>query len=240
MVNWVRAIKRKFPTRNIYFATEYVWDTTIPRTAEDIAPIKILRNKQQLLLHLEEADYHRYSFLQDVIDEGVPVVGIEPTSAMIAEVYQEAGIQLYDELLYQRFENLATSEVGLAKRNKIWEAHVRQIREQDPDALVVVCGGAQHLAYSSSYSLPQLLEDLKGFVIMQVNRSGKESINPILSKLEDRSYQQFVREAARSADRTDARYVLTFKSPTDEGARTPENLATFKRVVGADVVVVVP
>ena len=240
IVNWVRAIKRKYPTRHIYFATEYVWDTSIPRTAEDIAPIKILRNKQQLLLQLEEADYHRYSFLQSVIDEGVPVVGIEPTTTMLAEAYKEAGVHLFDELIILRLNNLATSEVGLVKRNQIWAEHIRQIRAQDPDALVIVCGGAQHVAYSSSYSVPQLLKELKGFVIVQLHRLGKEALNPVLSQLEDRTYQQFVREAARSADRTDAHYVLTFKSPTEEGPRTSENLTSFKRAVGADVVVVVP
>lgn len=239
MVNWVRAIKRRYPTRNIYFATEYVWDTLVPSSAQEVAPVKILRNKQQLLLQMDaEEDYQQYHFLQDIIDEGIPVVGIEPTVALLAQVEKEAGLHLHDELLFVRFENLATSEVGMALRNKIWAEHIRQIRAQDDNALVVVCGGAQHVTYSVRNSLPYLLGDLKGVVILQVTRRGKEALNPILSQLEDRTYQQFMRRDARRVG-PDSRYVLTLKSP-QAGQGPSANLDYFRRAIGADVTVIVP
>lgn len=247
-VNWVRAIARKYPTRNIYFATEYVWDNLVFPKDDQVVPVKIVRTKEELLYRMDSiAEYKEYAFLQRILDLNVAgeqpriaVVGVEPATTMLAKVEQESPFRLSDRLLSHRLVTLSTSEVGMAKRNEIWAAHIRQILEQDENALVVVCGGAKHMEYSSRFSLPSLLSDLNGFAIAQVSRRGKVGINPVLTLLDDENYRSFVTEVVNKGPLLQARYVLQFKSPTPDGRYTPEELAPFKQAVGADVVVVMP
>ena len=238
-VNWVRAIKRKYPTRHIYFATEYVWDSQSPHPSSYLPPLKILRDADQLKAQLlSEEDFYNYSFLQEVIEEGVPVVGIEPEMSLLAAVGEETGFDLTDELLYIRYQQFATSAAGMEFRNKKWVEHLHQIRQQDPEALIIVYGGAEHMSYSSVYSIPRQFEQDNCFTILQIESDGKKLISPLLASLEDRLYQQFVR---RDASRVgpDTRYVLTFKEPSENGPIPPQ-LSMFKDAIGADVLVVFP
>ena len=239
VINWVRAVKAHYTDRTIYFATEYVWDTIDPAYIKNLPPTKILRTEADLRAQfVSEPAYRQRAFLKDIIEE-VPIVGIDPTTAMLDLAQREASkARWLPAHLVSMYEEIATSEAGMELRNKAWAKHIADIFEKDPNALVLVMGGANHIAYSAvNKGVPGLLSDFNSFTILQVNREGKKIINPVMAHLEDRAYQHFA-QLAQTNDQ--ARYILTFKQPTGEIGKTVEDFNMYKEILGADVLIVVP
>lgn len=267
VVNIVRAAKQKYPTRPIVFATEYVWDNStkvIPVSGENPSTLlRVVGNEeeqpgtlrmartQQELEKISDGDYQRYPFLQEIVKEGVVIVGIEPGTSLANAVVEE--MALFTELpkgfiasmgigmLEAYFQNLSTSEGGMRLRNQRWEDNLVSISQQYPDALIIVMGGAKHLSAAEVYSVPNLTQSGgKSFSIMLFEQNIKNIVSPIVSGLEDRTYQQFLQQSEATKGQTPLRYILSLKKPSTDGARTAQDIENSKRAVGADVLVIFP
>lgn len=227
LLSILQTLQRHYPNRNIYLATEYVWDAADISKGETSA-LAIVRNKQELLDLIGKRLYVDFFFLHKALKMGIPVVGLEPYVALTKEAAENAGVPLEKAGSYRRI--LAGSEAGMEMRNQKWVEYIRQIKAQDPNALVVVHAGAQHLSYHNVSSVANKLNG-KAFSVMLLDFRRKET-NPILAMLEDKIslWREF-------SEAHNGKYVLSFKEPNPQQGLTSSQLDEFKRSIGADMVV---
>ena len=232
LLELLRAVKAKYPSRNVYLATEYGWESNDWLDVFfDLPPLAKATNQKELRELLGDSKYVELKFLHDAINEGIPVVGLEPRLASLQYVSMELPGKPSSSRALARMKEFATSAYGLKWRNERWIKHIEQIRKEDPNALVVVHGGAQHTSFHELTSVANQLKG-KSFSVALMDERGREMNNPVYATLED---QQFIWHHFESA--YENRYVLAFKKPDVSKGLTPENLELFKQALGADVVV---
>ena len=232
LVNLLAAVKRLYPSRNVYLATEYVWESlerTLLRDAGEL-PLAIAHDKKELRAILEDEQYVSYQFLHQAINMGIPVVGLEPRvfTAEYSNIYGSATTPM--RKAYER-RSFATSELGMDMRNERWVKHIQQIRAQDPNALVVVHGGAQHTSFHTLNSVANKLGG-ESFSVMLLDWRAKDITNPVLATMDD---QRFLWRQFEQA--SDGKYVLSFKEADPSVGRTPKKLDEFKHSLGANMIV---
>ena len=267
VVNIVRVAKQKYPTRQIVLATEYVWDNStsvveasgensssllqiVGKEEEQPGALRIARNQQELE-KISDGDYQVYPFLQEIVKEGVPVIGLEPGVSLVNAVAEEMSLvtgvskeflaSIGPGMLEGYFQNLSTSEGGMQLRNQRWEDNLGRVSQQYPGALIIVMGGAKHLSAAEAYSVPNLTKSGgKSFSIMLFDQKIKDYVSPLVSGLEDRTYNQFLQESAVTRGQTPLRYILSVKKPSEDGTYTVQDVENAKHAIGADVLVVFP
>lgn len=231
LIRLLQVLKNRYPTRNVYLATEYAWDAQRRSSLEEEIPLAIARDKKELRTLLGN-DYVNLFFLHKAIENGIPVVGLEPRFAMANEVIKHTGVD--DPARLQMYiRRLSVSEIGIQMRNKRWAKHIAQIRAQDPNALVVVHGGGHHISLHNLFSVPNMLRGKK-FTMMLIDWRGKEITAPLLSKLDDQNFL-----AEQFAKAKEGKYLIYFKRPNASVGRTPGQLQLFKHAFGADMFIFV-
>lgn len=231
LLQLLQEIKSRYSKRHVYLATEYMWDAYHPSTLKDDLPLALANDKKDLLNIMGKEAYVNNFFLHKVLELGIPVVGLEPRFGMANEASVHSGIT-DPARLYRKTQQLSLSEVGLGARNDRWVDHIEKIREQDPKALVVIHGGAQHTSLQNLFSVSNKLKG-KFFSIMLLDQRGKDITTPTLALLKDQTFLD--REFVQAKE---GKYLLYFKKPNLSVGRTPELLDDFRRAVGADLVVV--
>ena len=228
LINFLGQVKRRYPQRNVYLATEYVWESQQISTLKEKLPLAIARNKEELFQLLQE-DYTNFQFLHQAIEMKIPVVGLEPFLAILQEARSKGTADVVQDYSRNR-RKLSLSELGMQLRNERWAEHIRQIRQEDPNALVVVHGGAQH---TSLHNLVSVSNKLKGssFSLMILDWRVKDTTNPVVARLDD---QQFMWR--KFEENPEAKYVLSLKEPAPSFGRTLKDLKAFRRALGADMI----
>lgn len=233
LLRFLHVVKNRYPTRNIYLATEYVWETRDFSHLDEELPLALATNQAQLEM-LMGTDYAKptSAFLKKAIDMGIDVVGLEPCMAMRFETQMHT--QVTDPVRLRRLRHTySASALGMQQRNEKWILHINQIRKMDPDALVVVHGGAAHVSAHNLTAVPHQLEG-SSFSVMLFDQRAKEISNPILARMEDEVFMERQFDEAK-----EGKYVISLKKPDGSAGRTPEDLEVYKESFGTDVVVFV-
>ena len=234
----LRTLRRRNPTRKIYLATEYVPDTLLPLPFRSRISLSIATNWEDLKTMQMEAYQQEFSFLKDIVEDGFPVVGIDPTITIQGMLKKEMRGVKDDEKIVGLMNQFRASRVGVTERNKKWAEHLRDLHAQDPDALIVVHGGGDHLNWFNPNSVPLMLKEETGktFTVFLYDTRLEEVFNgPILNDLH--------REAGISeklnTEKYGVHYVMSLKPADEDAGRTAEDLETFRKGLGADVISIV-
>ena len=237
--NIVKAVQEKYEGRNIYLATEYVPNTPSIKMGdllsgkyEDWNALNVITTGKELTAQIGPQECMRYKFLLQTLNEGVPVVGIEPNAARIHalqknhhEAVTAGNIDLLDR-------TLGTSYYGMNMRNEHWARHIKELRAQDPNALIIVMGGAEHLDESIFMAVNRNVKDVSSFTIHLQRRETMGSFPNVFS-LSAKEFNQKVTQHLGAQDR----YILSFKNQVRADAA---KLEQYKPLMGADAIVVLP
>lgn len=96
---------------------------------------------------------------------------------------------------FNKYFPFPSSLVGMHMRNEHWASIIRQVRAQNPDAVLVVHAGAGHLNYNLSDCVPRKIKHSKPFVI---NMSG---FNQLRDYLYDKSLKKGTTEIIQVTSR---------------------------------------
>ena len=224
----VKALRKRNPNRRMIFATEYVGDTLEKSTFADRPAPVLLRTKEELDRALKGRKGPTLQILEDVMNLGIDIVGIEPDSALEDAFLKERGLTEMTEAEMENFYMFARSKVIVKERNRKWVEHLEDLHAQYPDALIVVHGGAAHMNRNTLFSVPNLLKE-KSFVVQNITMENLVYISPSF-------YQEICRtESPKSFDKAEAKKVISFKPEFYQLA--PDMQELYKKAWGADVIV---
>lgn len=226
VVDFISSLPKKYPNRPIFVATEFIDDQHwLSKEDAEILPDVLIVRTQGELKRMLGTLYNQLPELQELLSAGFPLVGLEPQNLIINRVFDELGITQYDASnreFYSMLHSYATSEEGVRLRNERWAQHLAQLKEKYPDALIVVYGGAFHMAYQLNHAVPNFVQGKK-FVTFFMTPGGLGDINPLFKYLwADKKLQK---EFHRSYS---AKMVTSWKHPTPH-----------KTLLGADLTVIV-
>lgn len=217
---FIRAAMKKYPNRPVYVATEFALDadndsTQIATVAQELM---LLKSKEEMWEMLGYSFYGAPVFLP-LLEEGVTVVGLEPQNYLLDKIELEAGLtpETFAQIhgLYGAY---ASSESGVALRNKIWAQHLLRLKQEHPDALIIIYCGAGHVAYQLKNSLTALLNE-KLFVALFLTAGAQHTINPMFRRMRE---SKELRDAFYADE--NAKMVTYWKRPTN-----------YKKLLGADL-----
>ncbi len=224
----VKALRKQNPNRRMIFATEYVGDTLEKSTFADHPATVLLRTKEELNRALKGRKGPVLQILEDVMDLGIDLVGIEPDSALVDAFLKERGLTEMTEAEMKNFYIFARSKVIVKERNRKWVEHLEDLHAQYPDALIVVHGGAAHMNRNTLFSVPNLLKE-KSFVVQNLPIENLHRISPSF-------YQEIcTTESPESFVKAEAKEVISFKPEFYQLA--PDMQELYKKAWGADVIV---
>lgn len=213
VIRLIRSVKKLYPNRRIYLATEFL-------PAQEEKPFSLdeaLTSPAAVDDRLNGLPRTTSRVLYAALREGIPVVGLEEERAMFQEVMKET--QVLPTL--QMYEEYAVSLVGMRFRNRAWAKRLRALRAADPDAIIIVYAGAGHLAYNWDFNLPSLVGG-KSFVLIYTAPTYLSMNNPLF-----RYFRESEENIARFHASKTAKLVATWKK------KTP-----FKKLMGSDMTVV--
>ena len=146
-------LKKVYPHRNIYYASEFV-------NAAPGKDLYILSGGKDAEIFVTKRPYYR-AVTNRMIEAGVRVVGLEDPA--LSRQLQQTGYS-------RNFHNTplawqTVSAIGVRERNQYWAQIIGRIYEQDPEALVVVHAGLGHTNYNQPNPLPRLLKKYSPFVV---------------------------------------------------------------------------
>ena len=224
IVEFITSLPKIYPNRKIFVAAEYVPDAhyTAPING-DLPDLLFVENKEHLADLLGTA-YPQAAHLEKVLDSGISLVGLDPANLIVHQIAQEmveAGIQKNADLFLAAYDKINGSDFGMSMRNNVWRQHIAQLRERFPDALIVVYGGAGHIAYQINNSVPNLVKH-NSFVTLFLVPQMLSQANPIFRFL---SVERNIRTAFHR--NIDAKIVTSWK-----------NSSNFKKLMGADLTVI--
>lgn len=139
--DFLRTLRMAYPRRQIFLFTEFIaqdqtWGDTL--TNDAYAPY--------IPIWLTANSYH------------IPIVGLEPT---FVRPNDASSLILQETAFFppelQLKKTIWGSVEGLRLRNTHWIAKIQEYRQQYPDALFVIHGGAAHMDYMMPYSVSKAL-----------------------------------------------------------------------------------
>ena len=231
----LRTLRRRNPTRKIYLATEYVPDTLLDLPFESRISLSIATNWEDLKSMQPESYQEKSRFLKDVVEDGFPVVGLDPAIRIKDMLKKEMRGVADEEKALGLMGQFLASRVGVTERNKKWVEHLRDLHAQDPDALIVVHGGGGHLNWFNPDSIPAILEEEtdKTFTVLLYDTRLEDIFDePILNEL---NQETGISEALK-AEKQGVHYVMSLKPADEDAGRTMKDLETFRKGLGADVI----
>ena len=209
VIELISQLPQIYPNRSIYLATEFL---VAKEYASGISE-RIIRIPEQL-----HGEYKINSkVLYAALKAGIPLLGLEPEASTLQKVVTEAKQFPIDSHSY----TYSISLLGMRFRNQKWVQSIRQLREMDPDALIVVYAGSAHVCYHFDFNLPSALGG-KSFMTLFTPPKDLVEHNPLYRYVKiDRNLQE---EFSASSD---SKLVTTWQKPTK-----------YKKIMGADMVVV--
>ena len=154
-----------YPGRRIYLATEF-----LP------VPWKITDWKQRLITQpdeLEKISAYNTPVFAAALKAGIPVLGLSDQNSIYAFLWKELD-RFPTEQMYWDF---AISFEGVRQRNLRWAEILRQVRQADPQALIVVYAGNGHVSYYWDFNLDSMLGG-KSFVLSLLRPDYPKIDNP--------------------------------------------------------------
>lgn len=238
LLDLLHTLRRRYPSRKIYFATEYLPDTLFPAPIAQTVPVNILSNPRELeMIGTFDARCERFPFLRQISKDGFPIVGLEPIIQMQLEFEKEISDKKINEEDLGELEAVFTnSELSFTLRSNVWVNHLKELHAKDPTALIVVHGGAAHLNYWEATSVPRILPEKAFSILLLDERLDSVFVTPSLADLnkEVSLVQNLVQN-----EKTNGRYVLSLKQPDLTVGRTPEDLREFREGLGTDMAVII-
>lgn len=149
VLEFLRALRERFPKRKIVVLSEFL--------IQDV-PVSVQ------LASMWKAEGSYVAIFSGASKMGMPLYGLEPFG-LVNEGKEEvvlapaAGLQKEESPF-----SIWLSPEGMRLRNKAWAQKIREVRQENPNALFVVYAGAAHLAYNEIYGLPNLFPEEKSFV----------------------------------------------------------------------------
>ena len=161
--------KKAHPDKKIYYASEFI-DATPGKEVYvllDRYDVENLANKRP----------HYQKITKRLLEAGVEVVGLEnPAVAQTLRQLKPEEILTDSKQGWQLI-----SAQAMQQRNAYWAQIIRQIYQQDPQAVVFVHAGLGHTDYNQPYSLPWILKEYAPFVI-EFSGMGMERVNTLLER----------------------------------------------------------
>ena len=142
VINILQALRTKHPKKQIFLFTEFLpkeqtWQPNSPNTPfENYLPV-----------------------WQAAYELNIPVIGLDPQYVfdnLTATIELESNSLAQLELTAKAV-NMWTTLEGIRLRNKDWLSTLKKYREQYPQALFIVYGGAVHFDYAFPFSIGQSL-----------------------------------------------------------------------------------
>lgn len=216
----LKSLKTVYPGRRIYLAAE-----RIPSDGNIVVSEENLIRDEAALAEALEIEENELDLLVDPVDvlqtalrEEIPLLGLEDIDLLLRLSTPEGKAFPTDE----EFESFAESAVGMRVRNEAFARRLRALRRFDPEALVVVYGGIDHMAYHNKFSVPSLVQG-KSFVVQMLTPFALRGTNPLF--LNFRETEEIRRGFASSPD---AKLVESWTEPT-----------SFNQILGNDLTVIV-
>lgn len=211
--NLVRALPEAYPGRKIYLATEFLPAfENIPFSVENA-----VTDPREIAQLLEGTPRASTRVLNAALEAGIPVIGLEPETAILQEIVRETSSYPTPEM----YEEFATSFEGMRFRNRAWSKYLRALRAAEPDALIVVYAGFGHVGYSEDFNLSSLLGG-RSFVVLFTTPEFLPLNNPLFRYLRE---TPDIRGQFRSSP--DAKLVEKWKKDTG-----------LKKIMGTDMTVI--
>ncbi len=181
----VKYIHQTYPNRHIYYAAEFVY-------AHPTTKIRPLQEQGIRRFSVNEEIYQE--LLRSFLAYGVKVIGLE--NPAILTYQQEAALE-EKYFLESRFAWRVLSPLGMKERNAYWARRIEAIYQQDPEALVIVHAGINHVSYDQLNSMPFQLKKWKPFVI---EFSFPQDSNLLLEKSAMREEKKSILQKTRDND----------------------------------------
>lgn len=224
IVTLVKSLRTVYPGRNIYLAAEGV-----PASFDlDYSTDDLIYTQEALLERLHEAAeladmemtelVASSSVVLAAVEAGIPVLGLESEGAL-CRLATPKGRKMPTEEEYQQ---VVTSLAGMEFRNRGFAKGINVLRKADPDALIVVYGGIDHLAYHQLSSVPALVGG-KSFVVQVTVPAALAESNLLFRHFKE---PEEIRRAFNASP--DAKLAEYWKEPT-----------SFNQLLGNDLTVIV-
>lgn len=224
IVTLVKSLREAYPGRKIYLAAEGV-----PAAFDlDFSTDDLIHTREALLERLRKAadlaDVEitemaaSSSVVMAAVEAGIPVLGLESEGAL-CRLATPKGREMPTE---EEYEQVATSLAGMEFRNRGFAEGIKVLRKADPDALVVVYGGIDHLAYHQLFSVPALVGG-KSFVVQVTVPAALAESNPLFRYFKE---PEDIRSAFKASP--DAKLTEYWKEPS-----------SFNQLLGNDLTVIV-
>lgn len=220
----VASLKDIYPGRKIYLAAESVSAAfDLDFSLEDlIFTEEALTERLQESADLAGLDMPEvlasFQVVQAALKANIPVLGLESEGALC----QLATPKGAEEPTAEQYEQVVTSLAGMEFRNQGFAKGINMLREADPEALIVVYGGIDHVAYHQLSALPSMVKG-KAFVVQVTVPAALHETNLLFKNFKE---SDEIREAFRSGQQ--AKLVEFWKAPTD-----------FNQILGNDLTVIV-
>ena len=166
----VLQLQKTYPNKHVYYASEFV-------DAPAAGRLYVLQDARDVEHVVRKRPYYR-PLTERLVAAGVRVVGLE--NPALSEEFVQMRSQ---QLVFRRtaFAWKTVSASALKERNQYWTRIIRQIYQQDPQALVVVHAGLGHTDYNHANSLPWMLKEFTPFVV-EFSQPGMEDLNTLLKR----------------------------------------------------------
>lgn len=231
-------LQEREPSRKIYFATEILSNTVEDRRDRlmtDLPLLHVVRSVEDpvfKVLNRRKNERAKYAwYLEKLLAQGVDLVGLEPSRMMVREFFKQSfpeGIK--EESLWIDFWG---SDHGMSLRNKKWKEILLQLREQDPDALIVVHGGNGHISWDELGSIGRSLPG-KSFTLSFIGVGKQWVLPPIVMSMR---VGPVIEEQFNNSE--NAKLLFTLKPVDETVGRTEEVRQLFKNTMGSDMLVLV-
>ncbi len=153
VITLLQQLRRRYPKRPIYYASEFIY-------ANSSTGMRVLRTSEEIEYYTAGNLFY-WEASGRAFDTGVNVVGLgNPELLYSRSLSVNKTPFLESEVAWK-----ALSPAGVRDRNSFWAEIIREIYEQDPDALVVVHAGWGHTNYTQLNALSFMLKNFKPFVI---------------------------------------------------------------------------
>lgn len=203
-----------YPNRTIYLATEFIPAKEVPFSRQT----QLAYSDKALDSWFEGNEDHASSIVfQSARKGGLQIVGLEPQLALL-----EQGLVDGTYIAEEDFEDYATSMEGIYFRNNYWARIVREIRRRDPEALIVVYGGIDHVAYHNPFCMPSLIGG-KGFVMQVLTPRYLPEANPLFCHFRE---SDAIRDMFLSSE--EAKLVNSWENPQ-----------SYNHLLGVDLSIIV-
>lgn len=220
----IKSLRAVYPERQIYLAAE-----SIPAAFDlDFSFEDLISTEEALMERLQETAelaglevpemLASFQVIQTALKANIPVLGLESEGALCQLATPKGAEEPTDE----QYEQVVTSLAGMEFRNQGFAQGINMLREVDPDALIVVYGGIDHMAYHQLSALPSMVKG-RSFVVQVSVPSALPGANPLFCNFRE------AKDIRRAFHKTpQAKLVEFWKEPT-----------SFNQILGNDLTIIV-